>query len=178
VTRYTGPAALAAYAASITAANYLTNQYGLVPVGLGLVTTAGTFAAGAALLLRDTVQDTLGKGWARVGIIFGALATLAFSPTLAIASAVAFLVAESADMAVYNRLRANGWARAALVSGVVGAIVDTAVFLRIAPFPFEWAAVWGQLAGKAFWATLLPVAAVIAVRRWRRGPVSRHPVRA
>jgi hypothetical protein len=52
------------------------------------------------------------------------------------------------------------------------------VFLSLAPFPFTWPAFWGQLVGKAFWATLLPVLAIVTVRRVRRGRVSRHPVGA
>lgn len=173
-----GALALTAYATAIVAANWATDQYGMVPVGPGLTVTAGTYAAGLALLARDTVQDTLGRPWARVGIFLGALATLGFSPALALASALAFLAAESVDMAIYTRLRAGGWGRAALWSGAAGAIVDTAVFLSLAPFPFQWSAAWGQLIGKAFWATLLPVLLVIAVRQVRRGPVSRHPIGA
>ncbi|WP_437034339.1 VUT family protein [Streptomyces sp. enrichment culture] len=172
-----GIAALTAYALAVLAANWLTDRYGMVPVGPGLTVTAGTYAAGLALLARDAVQDTLGRAWTRVGIALGAVATLAISPSLAIASAVAFLAAESADMAVYTRLRADGWTRAALASGTVGAIVDTAVFLRLAPFPFEWSAFFGQLIGKALWATALPVLAVLTARRLRRA-VPRHPVRA
>ena len=176
--RYAGLTALAAYAASITAANYLTARYGLVPVGFGLVATAGTYAAGAALLLRDTVQDTLGRGWVLAGIALGAALTYATSPALAIASATAFLAAELADMAIYTPLRRRGWARAVLASNAAGAIVDTILFLLLAGFPISIATVGGQLVGKLAWATLLPVAAVVAVRRWRRGPVSRHPVGA
>ena len=176
--RLAGPAALTAYAGAITAANWLTAHYGMVPVGLGLVTTAGTFAAGAALLLRDTVQDTLGRRWVLAGIGLGAGLTYLTSPALAIASASAFLAAELADMAVYTPLRRRGWARAVLASGVAGAVVDTLLFLVLAGFPVTVATVGGQLVGKLVWATLLPVAAVVAVRRWRRGPVARHPVGA
>ncbi|MFD8404640.1 hypothetical protein ACFV1G_08150 [Streptomyces anulatus] len=42
--RLAGPAALTAYATAITAANYLTAHHGMVHIGFGLVTTAGTFA--------------------------------------------------------------------------------------------------------------------------------------
>ncbi len=175
--RYLGPLALTAYAASITTANYLTARYGLVPVGFGLVTTAGTFAAGAALLLRDTVQDLLGRGWVLAGITAGAALTYATSPALAIASATTFLAAELADMAVYTPLRNRGWARAVLASNTLGAIVDTLLFLLLAGFPITTATLGGQLVGKLAWATLLPVAAVVAARRWRRA-VHRHTLGA
>jgi hypothetical protein len=173
-----GVLALTAYIAAIVAANWLTTRYGLIPVAPGMLTTAGTFAAGAALLLRDIVQDTAGRAWVLAGIAAGATLTWATSPALAVASATAFLIAECADMAVYTPLRNRGWARAVLASNTVGAIVDTLLFLTLAGFPVTVATVGGQLVGKLAWATLLPVAAVIAVRRARRGRVSRHPVRA
>lgn len=48
-----------AFLATILMANYLTSNYGLVPVGFGLVTTAGTYAAGLAFVLRDSLQDSI-----------------------------------------------------------------------------------------------------------------------
>lgn len=170
--------ALTAYAASIAAANVLTTRYGLVPMGFGLTATAGTYAAGAALLLRDVVHDACGPRWVIAGIGGGALLTALTAPSLVIASAVAFLLAELLDMAVYTPLRKRGWARAALISGIVGAVVDTYVFLALAGFPITAASTGGQLVGKAVWATALPILTVVAVRQVRRGLVSRHPVGA
>ena len=60
--------ALSAYIASIVAANWMTATFGLVPIGFGLAVTAGTFAAGAALIARDAVQVTAGR-WVAVGAI-------------------------------------------------------------------------------------------------------------
>lgn len=175
--RLAGPAALTAYAGAITAANWLTAHHGMIHVGFGLTATAGTFAAGAALLARDAVQDTLGRRWAVAGIGIGTVLTAVTSPALALASAAAFVVAEAADMGVYTPLRTRGWARAALVSGVIGALVDTLLFLHLAHFPITTATVGGQLLGKIAWATLLPVVLVVAVRGWRRA-LPRHTVRA
>lgn len=53
--------ALLGYIATIIAANWLTVTYGLVPIGFGLAVTAGTFAAGLALVLRDAVQVSAGR---------------------------------------------------------------------------------------------------------------------
>lgn len=168
-----GAAALTAYAGSIAAANYLTTRYGMVHVGFGLITTAGTFAAGAALLMRDVAQDALGRWWVLAGIVAGGALTWATSPALAVASTTAFLVAELADMAVYSPLRSRGWARAVLASNAVGAIVDTLLFLVLAGFPLTMATAGGQLVGKLAWATVLPVAAVLTFRQVRRA-VPRH----
>lgn len=169
--------ALAAYVAAIVAANWLTTHYGMVPVGPGLTVTAGTYAAGAALLLRDAVQDAGGRLLVLLGIGAGAALTAVTAPSLAIASATAFLIAETADMAVYTPLRDRGWARAVIASNIVGAVLDTLVFLTIAGFPVTTHSVGGQLVGKILWATLLPVLAVTAVRGWRRA-VPRNTVRA
>ncbi|MEV6146361.1 VUT family protein [Streptomyces sp. NPDC051992] len=172
-TRIAGPAALTGYAGTIVAANYLTSRYGMVHVAPGLMVTAGTFAAGAALLMRDAVQDTLGRWWVLAGIATGGALTWATSPTLAAASTAAFLFAELADMAVYTPLRSRGWARAVFASNTVGAIVDTLLFLWLAGFPITAAAVSGQLVGKLAWATALPVLAVLTIRQVRRA-VPRH----
>ena len=62
---------VAAYAAAIASANMLTAHFGLVPVGFGLMVTAGTYAAGFALLARDFVQRYAGIWWALVGVLVG-----------------------------------------------------------------------------------------------------------
>ncbi|MEU8136059.1 VUT family protein [Streptodolium elevatio] len=162
-----GAVAATGYVAAITLANWTTTRYGFVPVGFGLTATAGTYAAGLALLLRDLVQDTCGRAWVIAGILFGAALTWWTSPALAVASATAFLVAEAVDMAVYTPLRRRGWARAVLLSGLVGAVADTWVFLTLAGFPTTSTAMAGQLVGKALWATAVPVAVVVAVRQVR-----------
>jgi uncharacterized PurR-regulated membrane protein YhhQ (DUF165 family) len=163
-----GVAAFAAYVTSILGANWLVQHYGVVSVGFGLTATAGTFAAGAALLMRDVVQDTLGRFAVALGVLGGAALTLWVSPSLAAASATAFLIAELSDMAIYTPLRNRGWARAVIVSNIVGAVLDTFVFLHMAGFPLTVNGVSGQLVGKLLWATLLPVALVVGYRALRQ----------
>ena len=166
-----------AYIAAVVAANWTTSRYGMVTVLPGLATTAGTYAAGAALLARDAVQDAGGRLLVLAAIATGGLLTAVTSPSLAVASTTAFLIAECADMAVYTPLRHRGWARAVLASNLIGAVLDTLVFLTLAGFPVTAQTIGGQLAGKLLWATLLPVLAVTAVRRWRRA-VPGNPVGA
>lgn len=130
-----------AFLALVVAANVLTARYGLVPVGLGLMATAGTWAAGLVLLARDAVDDFGGRAWV-LGCITagGALSALSGAGVrLALASAVAFTLAELGDWAVYRPLRERGWGRAAIASGVAGALLDTIVFLAIAGFPIRQA---------------------------------------
>jgi uncharacterized PurR-regulated membrane protein YhhQ (DUF165 family) len=157
---------LAAYVACIVLANVLTARFGMVPVGFGLLATAGTYAAGLALLARDVVQDVAGRRAVLGAVIVGAgLSAWLSTPQLAVASGAAFLIAELADMGVYTPLRRKGWARAVLASNAVGAVVDTVVFLWLAGFPLTVAALGGQMAGKLLWATLVPVVLMLVVRR-------------
>lgn len=182
--------ALALYVAAIVAANWLTSRYGMVSVFPGLTTTAGTYAAGFALLARDVVQDAAGRWGVLAAIAAGGTLTAVTSPSLAVASTAAFLIAETADWSVYTPLRVRGWARAVIASNIVGAVLDTLVFLWLAshtipalhlhPVPgigITARTVTGQLAGKLLWATLLPVLIVTAIRKWRRA-VSRHAIGA
>lgn len=143
-------AALAAVAflATILAANYATTRYGMVPVGFGLAATAGTYLAGLSFVLRDTLHDLAGR-WATLAVIAAgaALSFIVADPFIALASAVAFGLSESADLAVYAPLRRRGYVRAAIASNVVGSVVDSVAFLAIAGFPIL-ASMPGQLVGK------------------------------
>lgn len=157
--------AVTAYIGAIVAANWATSRYGFVPVGFGLMATAGTYFAGFALLLRDVVQDAAGRLAVFLAILAGAvLSYWLASPALAIASGIAFGVSELADFAVYTPLRERGWARAVLASNFVGALIDTYLFLFLAGFPITSRVVAGQLLGKG-WATLVPVTAISALSR-------------
>jgi hypothetical protein len=165
-------ASAAAFLACILTANYVTTEHGMVPVGFGLIATAGTYLAGLTFVLRDTVQDGLGKG-VTIGLIAaGALLSyLVADPFIALASGVAFLFAEAADLAIYTPLRRRGYIRAAVASNVVGAVIDTFLFLWIAGFPIPGA--WqGQMVGK-----LTITLAVVLVVAGVRGAVSRESVR-
>ena len=103
-----------AYVAGVVAANVLTERLGLIPVGFGLVATAGTYAAAWVLIARNFGQDMLGRRGILALMLLGtALSWWLASPALAVASAVAFGLSEAADMAIYTPLRKRG--RAALV---------------------------------------------------------------
>jgi hypothetical protein len=171
-----GALAVAAYIATVAAANWLTSRYGFVPVGFGLTATAGTYAIGCAFVFRILIQESYGSAWRGRLVMFAAIlagAALSWAlanPALAVASGVTFLISESADWAVYTPLRQRGWARAAVAGNGVGAVVDTFLFLWLAGFPII-AAVPGQLVGKAY-ATVIYLVLGWAVRR----AVLRHSI--
>ncbi len=166
-----GYLALAAYAATIPAANWLIGNVGqcipdgpcLIPVGFGLMAPSGVLLIGAALVLRDAVHRLLGWQWAVAAIVIGAGLSFQFSPpALVIASVVAFALSELADLAVYAPLQRKRLALAVAASGVVGAAVDSAVFLWLAFGSLEFIA--GQIVGK-LWATAIAAIALAAMHR-------------
>lgn len=173
-TKRIGITALVAYIATVWLANYFVTHVGtqhfpggphLIPVGFGLEGPSGVLWVGAALVLRDVVQHNLGR-WPVVGaIVVGAGLAYFVAPALAFASAAAFLMSEALDFAVYTPLAERGRLFAAVgVSNVVGAAVDTFLFLWLA---FGSIAFWqGQIIGK-LWMTL-PALAVLALLRSRR----------
>src|SRR6266446_4563006 len=128
---------LALFALTIPAANWLIGHAGtvcqpqgpcLVPVAPGLMAPSGVTMAGVALVLRDLVQRRLGVAAASLAILAGAvLSALLAPPALVIASAVAFLLSEFADLAVYTPLARRGLVIAVVASGVVGLVVDSVV---------------------------------------------------
>lgn len=168
---------VAGYTAAVVAANVVTANYGLIPVGFGLMATAGTYFAGFALLARNITQDAAGRLVALAAMAVGiALSVVLATPTLALASGVAFAVSELLDMAVYTPLRArtDWWARAILPASLLGAVVDSFLFLALAGFPL-WPGALGQMAGKG-WAIGIPVLLVVAVRKVRGRAVPRQRV--
>lgn len=180
-----GVSAAAALLAAVVAANYVTSRYGFIPVGFGLHATAGTIFAGMALAFRDAIQDTLGKAATLVVITVAAgVSYFIASPAIAIASAVAFAVAELLDFAVYTPLRNKStlgdrrWATAVLASGIVGAVVDTVIFIGIA---FGAAAVGGVLVGQLvgkMWANLAYLIAGALTAARARKVANRYATRA
>lgn len=163
--------ALTVFLGLILAANYATSEYGLIPVGFGLMATAGTYFAGAMFVVRDTLQDTGGRRWVIAGILVGAALSFAVSAAfIALASGIAFLCSESADFAVYTPLRRRGYVRAAVASNVVGTVVDTFLFLWIAGFGLTGNVIAGQLIGKIT-ITAVVVLLVVGARALRREPV-------
>lgn len=163
-------AVVTGFLGTILAANYATSTWGLIPVGFGLTATAGTYLAGAAFILRDAVHDLLGLRWTLVVIAAGAVLSFAIAePFIALASAVAFGLSETADLAIYAPLRERGYIRAAIASNTVGSFVDTVAFLWIAGFPI-WSAVPGQMLAKVA-VTAAVVLAVGAARALLRQPV-------
>jgi len=170
--RLEGALFLIAFMACIPAANWLVTHAGtvcvpngpcLVPVAPSLNAPSGVLMVGLALVLRDLVQRRLGAGFALGAIVVGAgLSAFLAPPSLVLASAVAFLLSELADFAVYTPLQKRGLVRAVLASSIVGLIADSILFLWLAFGSLDFLA--GQIVGKA-WMVLITIPAIDWLRR-------------
>jgi uncharacterized PurR-regulated membrane protein YhhQ (DUF165 family) len=138
-------------------ANVFTSNFGFVAIGFGLTATAGTYAAGFALVSRDVVHETSGLIGVILAIVIGcALSFITSNPSIAIASLVAFAFSEAADALVYSPLRKTAWKTAVVASSFVGAIIDTILFIGIA-FGFQAltpTVMAGQMVGKVLWVAI------------------------
>jgi hypothetical protein len=143
----------------------------LIPVAPMVMAPSGVVMIGLALVLRDLVQRRLGLRWVSAAILGGAaLSGLVAPPALVLASAVAFLISEFADLAVYTPLQERRLVLAVLASSVVGLVVDSMVFLYLAFGSLDFLV--GQVIGKG-WMVLaaLPFIALLRRRDERLGIV-------
>ncbi len=162
---------LALFTACIPAANWLVQHVGtkcipngpcLIPVAPGLLAPSAVLVVGLAFVLRDLVQRRLGVGFAALAVIVGAgLSALLAPASLVIASGVAFLISEFADLAVYTPLQKRRLVLAVVASSFVGLVVDSIIFLQLAFGSLDHLA--GQVVGKA-WMVLLAIPFIIWIR--------------
>src|SRR6478736_389239 len=151
---------LVAFGLTIPAANWMIGNVGtfcapngpcLIPVAPHLMAPSGVLMIGIALVLRDLVQRRLGVAYSASAVVIGAmLSALVAPPSLVLASGVAFLLSEFADLAVYTPLARRGL------------IADSIIFLWLAFGSLEF--LLGQVVGKG-WMVLLSIPLVYALRR-------------
>lgn len=130
-----------AMAAIVVASNIL------VQFLLGDWLTWGALTYPLAFLVTDIMNRVYGVSAARrvvlVGFLVGIVCSLIgtqiigeYGPLvalrIAVASAIAFLVAQLLDISIFNRLRDGKWWKAPLVSTFIGSAVDTTLFFTIA----------------------------------------------
>ena len=148
-----------AMAIIVVASNILV-QY---PIGQWL--TWGAFTYPFAFLVSELVNRFQGAQAARrvvyaglaVGLIcsligtqimgeFGPLVTL----RVAIGSAIAFLISQLLDVALFDKLRRSTWWRAPFLSSLLGSSFDSMIFFTIA---FSGTLIWLEPANDVSWAT-------------------------
>lgn len=154
------------YLALIVLTNIVFMRFGVIPVGFGFYAPAAVLVVGFVLLARDYAHRRYGWKPVVAAILVGTVTSAVMSPALALASGVAFLFAELADLAVYSRLRRAGFTRAVVASNVVGAIIDSVLFLWIAFGSLAFLP--GQLVGKAYATALFLIFTAVATALQRR----------
>jgi len=109
--------------------------------------TLGAFTYPLAFLVTDIMNRTYGVAAARRVVIAGFIVGLIcsfigtqimgeFGPLvtvrIAIASGLAFLIAQMLDVSIFAALKGGTWWRAPLISTLVGSTLDTVIFFSIA----------------------------------------------
>ena len=163
---------LVLFALTIPAANWMIGHVGtaciphgpcVLPVAPGLMAPSGVTMVGVALVLRELVQRRLGTIMSVLAILFGSALSAMLAPAaLVLASAVAFLLSEFADLTVYTPLARDRLVAAVVASSLVGLVVDSMVFLWLAFGSLDFLA--GQVVGK-IWMVLLSIPFVAWLRR-------------
>ncbi len=123
--------------------NYLV-QFPINHYNLQEVLTYGAFSYPVTFLITDLANRAYGIAIAKkivyIGFIIGVVLTLTISTNfsdlisvrIAIGSGVAFLVAQTIDINVFDKLRANKiWFIAPLASSLIGSAIDTSLFFSI-----------------------------------------------
>jgi uncharacterized PurR-regulated membrane protein YhhQ (DUF165 family) len=99
--------------------------------------TWGAFTYPVVFLVTDLTNRALGPVSARkvawAGFAVAVLASLLLAPwRIALASGLAFIVAQWLDISAFNRLRQQSWWQAPLVGSVLASMIDTALFFFVA----------------------------------------------
>jgi uncharacterized PurR-regulated membrane protein YhhQ (DUF165 family) len=170
--RIEGIVFLIAFGLTIPVANWMIGNVGtfcatngpcVIPVAPHLMAPSGVLMIGIALVLRDLVQRRLGVAYSAGAVIVGAvLSALVAPPPMVLASGVAFLLSEFADLAVYTPLARRRLVTAVVASSVVGLMVDSIIFLWLAFGSLDF--LIGQVVGKG-WMVLLSIPFVHYLRR-------------
>ena len=125
----------------------------------------GTLLIGATFIFRDLVQNKYGRAktyiFIFVALAFSALASFILGDTLLIvaASAISFIVAETADTEIYTRLKLP-MAWRVFYSGIVGGFLDSVIFVVIGLSPLganflPWEAVPAAIVGQIIVKTVI-----------------------
>lgn len=127
----------------VASSNYLV----LFPINDWL--TWGALPYPASFLVTELTNRYFGPHIAKKVVYLGFVAAVMISiwlatPQIALASGVAFLIAQLLDIAVFNQLRNQSWWQAPFFASVSASAVDTALFWSIAfwgePLPIlTWA---------------------------------------
>ncbi|MFC4402462.1 VUT family protein [Gracilibacillus xinjiangensis] len=162
------------YLLSIVTANVVTAAF--MPLQLGIfIIPMGTLFIGATFIFRDLVQNKYGRGktylFIFTALFLSAVVSFLLGDTLMIvaASALSFIIAETADTEIYTRLKLPiAWR--VFYSGIVGGFLDSVVFVIVGLSPLgagmlPWEAVPGAILGQIIAKTIIQMIGAIVINQ-------------
>lgn len=162
------------YVAAIILANVVTASF--APLNLGVfIIPYGTLLIGLTFMLRDFVQREHGREvtYKVIGLalLLSAISSWLLGDTLWIvfASAISFAISESTDTEIFTRLK-KSLASRVLVSGLVGGLLDSAIFVIVGLSPIgagfvPWEFVPMAIAGQVIVKSVLQMIGVLAISK-------------
>ncbi len=152
------------YLLSIVIANVVTAKF--APLAFGpFIVPMGTLFVGATFIFRDLVQNKYGRAktyaFIFTALTLSAIISFLLGDTLMIvaASALSFVIAETADTEIYTRLKLP-MAWRVFYSGIVGGFLDSVVFVVVGLSPLgagilPWEAVPAAIVGQVVVKTVI-----------------------
>lgn len=164
----------AGYVGLVILANWLASAYIVQVPFTPYLAPAGVFAIGGILVLRDWLQALYGLRWTMplvyvAGLVSWGIGDAAGWTTLqriAVASVIAFTVSETVEALCFTPLRRRRLALGVALSGTVGLVLDSYIFLTIAFGSLAF--IRGQVIGKA---EMVVLGTVLTLARRRAAPV-------
>ena len=173
----------------VIVSNYLV-QFPIKYLNLEEILTYGAFTYPITFLITDLANRSCGKKVAikivYIGFLVGVLLTLLISTNfsdlisirIAAGSGIAFLVAQTMDVQIFDRLRNNKtWFFAPFVSSLFGSIIDTFLFFFISFYKtgIPWISLaFGDFAIKILIALLMLIPFRILMNRVRNVSYKKH----
>lgn len=130
------------FIAAAATSNWMINNVGqnngpqaprTINIGWGMDAPSGVLLIGLMIAVRDALHERVGIAGTLLFILVASLISAALAPTtIAVASGVTLLAAETTDALIYQKLRAKGRIWAAISSNLVSSLLDSGLFLAVA----------------------------------------------
>ncbi|MFD1850638.1 VUT family protein [Oceanobacillus bengalensis] len=162
------------YLISIVSANVITAAF--MPLELGMfIIPMGTFLIGATFIFRDLVQNKYGRGktylFILTALVLSGVVSFLLGDSLMIvtASAISFIISETADTEIYTRLKLPIVWRV-FYSGIVGGLLDSVVFVIVGLSPLgagfiPWEAVPAAILGQVIAKTVIQMIGALVLNQ-------------
>ncbi|ATP42275.1 hypothetical protein CSE16_20910 [Solibacillus sp. R5-41] len=162
------------YLLSIVIANVVTARFAPLEFGMFIV-PMGTLFVGATFIFRDLVQNKYGRAKTYIfiflALLLSGVVSFSLGDTLMIvaASAISFVIAETADTEIYTRLKLPMVWRV-FYSGIVGGLLDSVIFVIVGLSPLgagfiPWEAVPAAIVGQVVVKTVIQLLGALILKQ-------------